>query len=176
MPNNSDKRKAQTLDALALRLQKSFTKIKEDLSPAIGDLIEETKEKAKKANSTPKRTALTLAVFIKLVTLIGDYFDEGFGRRLETSLQKKISRQSKLIKPPPGGRLLGIADFFCSPQTVNLTVLPTVADWRKEVFAALNHQRVWKARWISIRYYFRFIKIFGLDKVLSVIKSFSSAR
>lgn len=79
------------------------------------------------------------------------------------------------IKQPPGNRLLKLADFFCSPKTMRLTVNPLVADWQAEYFEALKQGREWKARWTSVRYYCAFGKTFALDKVFGMLKAVSSA-
>lgn len=78
--------------------------------------------------------------------------------------------ESQHVSSPPGTRLLKVADFFFSPDTVKLTFEPLVADWRQEYFDALNGYRFWKARWIYIRYYWYFAKAFGLSKILNLIK------
>ena len=91
------------------------------------------------------------------------------------SPQKLGNPKDPKIITPPGGRILAIADFFCSPKTMELTVKSTIADWHEEYFAALSQGRVWKARFVSMRYYCRFVKIFGLKKLAGVFKAFSKA-
>jgi hypothetical protein len=78
------------------------------------------------------------------------------------------------IRKAPGSRLLAIVDFLFSPATIEETFKPTVADWHEEYFEALKQKRFMKARWINVRYTYRFIQTMGLSKVFSVIKSFKS--
>lgn len=78
------------------------------------------------------------------------------------------------VKKVPGIRLLQVADFFFSAKTVEETFKPAVADWHAEYFETLKQNRFIKARWINVRYTYRFILAMGLSKVFSVIKSFKS--
>lgn len=75
----------------------------------------------------------------------------------------------------PGSNYLSLAEFFYSPKAVEEIFKPIVADWRTEYFNALEQKRKWKARWISIRYHYRFIQVIGLSKVFSLIRIFKSA-
>jgi len=75
------------------------------------------------------------------------------------------------IKNAPGLKLLSIVEFFFSPTTVEETFKPTVADWHSEYFEALKQKKFWRARWISVRYTYRFIVAMGLSKVLFAIRS-----
>ena len=83
--------------------------------------------------------------------------------------QKVASNQRTRLRKPPGGNLLRIVDFLFSKRTLSLTFTPLVTDWRIEYFEALQEGRVWKARWISFRYYWAFAKACGLSRVGEVL-------
>lgn len=78
------------------------------------------------------------------------------------------------INKAPGARLIQMADFFFSPKAVEETFKPTVADWRTEYFEALNQKRPLKARWINVRYTYRFLMAMGLSKAFSIVKGVKS--
>lgn len=80
----------------------------------------------------------------------------------------------KRIRNVPGTKLLLIVDFFYSPKAVEETFKPTIADWHAEYFEALKQEKFLKARWISVRYTYRFVLAMGLSQVFSIIKSFRS--
>lgn len=91
------------------------------------------------------------------------------------TLKAAISKRA-VIKRPPGTNIVKIADFLCSPKSVEQIFEPLVADWQKEYFDALKDGRRVKARWISVRYYGRAVMAFGLNKLLSFLKGLSSAK
>lgn len=70
---------------------------------------------------------------------------------------------------PFGTNSLGIIEFLFSDSTVEKTFKPLIADWRFEYFEALNQKRTWKARWISVRYRYAFIKATGLSVISSLL-------
>ena len=74
------------------------------------------------------------------------------------------------IANAPGARHLILVDFFYSPRTVEETFKPIIADWRLEYFNALAEKRKHKARWISIRYSYRFLLAMGLSQAYAFIK------
>jgi hypothetical protein len=78
------------------------------------------------------------------------------------------------IKGAPGSILLRIVEFFYSPAAVEETFKPIIADWRTEYFDALQGKRVFKARWINLRYIIAFVMAMGLSKFYSLVKSFIS--
>lgn len=88
----------------------------------------------------------------------------------------RTSSQRNLISTAPGSKLLSIVEFLFSPQTVECTFKPIIADWRMEYFDALKLEKRWKARWISVRYICRFIIAMGLSKVLSFIRGISASK
>ena len=98
-------------------------------------------------------------------------------RFLEKRVFKNKKRSPNEVSPkvglykPPGIRLLSFVEFFCSPETVENTCKPIVADWRAEYFEAIMQGRKWKARWISVRYVFCFLQVISLSKILSLIKN-----
>lgn len=80
------------------------------------------------------------------------------------------------IEKAPGFRVLQVADFFCSPKTIDQVFEPLVSDWQEEYFAALNGGRWFKARWISIRYMWKALLAFGLSKLFAAVRAFSTKR
>lgn len=88
---------------------------------------------------------------------------------------KKSNISSARIKRAPGSILISLVELLYSPKTVEHTFKPIVADWRVEYFGALQQGRIWKARWISIRYIYNFALAMGLSKLFSFVKGFTSA-
>lgn len=82
--------------------------------------------------------------------------------------------RTRQIRQAPGSTHLGVVDFFYSPHTVEETFKPLIADWRFEYFAALAAQKRNKARWISVRYNYRFALALGLTHLYSVIRALAS--
>lgn len=70
-----------------------------------------------------------------------------------------ISRKqySSLIESLPHSFLLKLANFFFSSKNVKEIFEPIISDWQEEYFEALFKKEIWKARWISIRYYYVFL-------------------
>ena len=89
-----------------------------------------------------------------------------------------VSRMQRLRKAP-GLRLMSLVSFFYSPDDVEKTFKPIIADWHKELFEALAARRKWRSRWINVKYRYRFAQAMGLSKVLklvdTVIKTVTSA-
>ena len=83
--------------------------------------------------------------------------------------------RNRLAKPP-GFRVLTVAEFFCSPKTIDQVFEPLVSDWQEEYFAALNENRWFKARWVSIRYMWKALLAFGLSKLFAAVRAFSTKR
>jgi hypothetical protein len=106
-----------------------------------------------------------VAISLALMSIPKVRFPEKF------TLRKKGNR----VAAPPGSRLFAFVDFFYSSKTVNLTFLPILADWRTEYYEALKQGRLWKARWISVRYRYSFVAAMGPRKVLDFVRSFTSA-
>jgi hypothetical protein len=79
---------------------------------------------------------------------------------------------SALTTQPPGGGLLRVVDFFYSAVAVENIFKPIVVDWRTECFEALAKGRIWKARWINVRYTYRFLLAMGLNSLFSLLRSF----
>jgi hypothetical protein len=81
-------------------------------------------------------------------------------------------RRRRVTSRPPGHRLLAMAEVLFSPKTVALTFRPLVADWRTEIYDALNAERpLWHLRLISVRYYWYFAKAAGLNKIGKLFKT-----
>lgn len=114
--------------------------------------------------------------------MAGSEFDDVF-KKSPHRLPKETTRvfifrrfTSTKISSAPGSRLLRLADFFCAPKTMSMTICPLIADWRTEYYEALNQRRIWKARWISFRYYSAFAKALCLRRALNLVKALTSAR
>ena len=79
--------------------------------------------------------------------------------------QKQPPESGRIILPP--GTLLNyLADFFCSPKTVERVVSPIISDLQTEYCKALAERRRLKAFWIRIRGYWSFWRALGLYAVL----------
>lgn len=94
-------------------------------------------------------------------------------RLLNTNFHKPISR-------PPGSFILLIGSFFYSEKTYETVFLQMVNDMRDEYFSALHCGRIWKARWIRVRYGFAFLNVVGLksyfglmEKLIGILKGSS---
>jgi hypothetical protein len=107
--------------------------------------------------------------------LVASIIDAWRLSKSESRLNPQLSRRSKVINSVPGTRLLRVADFFCSPKSVELTFKPLIADLQSEYFEALMIKRKWKARWIRVRYVFSFLAAMGISRLFSFIKSFTTA-
>lgn len=90
-------------------------------------------------------------------------------------IRNRQRERKNVVTVSPGSRLLLIADFVCSPTSLELTFRPIVRDLRSEYFAALALKRRWKAKWIRVRYLYSFIAAMGLNKLFSLLKEFRSA-
>jgi hypothetical protein len=75
---------------------------------------------------------------------------------------QKQTPTSRRISLPPGALLNYLADFFCSPKTMERVVSPVISDMQKEYCEALAQGRQVKARWIRVRGYWSFWKGLGL--------------
>lgn len=112
------------------------------------------------------------AVIVKVEESIDDW-RAALVNALKTP-RPRTARVGKLRKAP-GTRLLRFVDFFFSPKTVEHTFKPTVADWRVEYYEARNQKRFLKARWINVRYTYRFIMAMGLSKALEAVRELMKA-
>lgn len=74
------------------------------------------------------------------------------------------------IKRAPGTGLISLVEFLYPPKTVEGVFRPLVADWRIEHFDALQANRIWKARWVSLRYRISFVTAMGLSKAFSIVR------
>ena len=74
------------------------------------------------------------------------------------------NRQS--LSGPPGASLNALADFFCSPKTMERIVRPIISDMQFEYFKALAEKRKAKAIWIRIRGCWGFWKALGIYTVV----------
>jgi cell division protein FtsB len=114
----------------------------------------------------------TLKSILIILALLGGSLAIVFS--LASGSSKLLTRariRSTRINRAPGSNYLWIVDFFFSPRVVEETFKPIVADWRTEYFEALNQKRVWKARWVSVRYNYSFIASIGLSKIFSFVRS-----
>lgn len=119
---------------------------------------------------------LTVLAIMATATTAGSLFAFLKTRRQKEFRKTKIRKawlsvivtRTRTIKVPPGARLFAIVEFLYSPADVEGTFEPLVADWRKEYFDAVHQDRLWKARWISIRYVVRFGQAMGLKKAWNI--------
>lgn len=106
-----------------------------------------------------------------LLSLISEAF---LGTLRLVLIRNRPRERKKVVTVAPGSRLLSIADFLCSPISLELTFRPIVRDLRSEYLAALALKRRWKAKWIRVRYLYSFIAAMGLNKLFSLLKEFRS--
>lgn len=86
-----------------------------------------------------------------------------YGGEIQYGLHGKSGRGR--ISRPPGLRLSALADFFCSPKTMERVVLPILSDLQTEYFDALAEGKTVKARWIRVRGYGSFWMALSFYKV-----------
>jgi hypothetical protein len=67
-----------------------------------------------------------------------------------------ISFFSFPVRKAPGTRLLSLAKFLYSPESVEQVFHPLVADLRQEYFDELKKGNTLKARWLVFRYHYAF--------------------
>ena len=83
----------------------------------------------------------------------------GIVARFKTNDGPRISR-------PPGSLLNNIAEFLCSPKTLDRVVNPILSDMQVEYCEALAAGRDAKANWVRMRGYWAFFKALGLYSLL----------
>jgi hypothetical protein len=82
--------------------------------------------------------------------------------------------RAPLVVSTPGSYLLELAEISFSPEAIELTFKPIVADWQKEYFTALAQRRPVKARWISARYALKFLAAMALSKLGTLVRRITS--
>jgi hypothetical protein len=87
-----------------------------------------------------------------------------YGGEIQYGPQGKSGRGR--ISRPPGSRLSALADFFCSPKTMERVVLPILSDLQTEHFDALAEGKTAKARGICVRGYGSFWMALSFYKVV----------
>jgi hypothetical protein len=107
---------------------------------------------------------------LALLTLLG-----GFIAVITSGLLSRARQESSIVERAPGATLHSVVDFLYSQKTVKETFEPIIADWRFEYFEALSQKRIWKARWICVRYTYSFVMAMGLSKIFSFYKVFTRA-
>lgn len=75
----------------------------------------------------------------------------------------------------PGTSLLRIAQCLYSPDIIEKTFEPLIADWRMEYFEALGQGHNLKARCLSARYTYSFVVAIVVSKAYSILKSLRPA-
>lgn len=125
-----------------------------------------------KVNVIPPQT---LKIILIILALLGGTLAILFSLPTLSELMGRGRLQGIRFERAPGSRYLSLVEFFYSPKAVEEIFKPIIADWRTEYCEALKQRREWKARWISIRYHYRFVQVIGLSKVFSLIKIFKSA-
>lgn len=88
--------------------------------------------------------------------------------------QSRVNRTPHKILGIPGESILALVNFLYSPAKVEQTFAPMVADWRHEYFEAMRQGREAKARWISLRYRWAFIKVICLSPIFLLVKQLGS--
>ncbi len=66
-------------------------------------------------------------------------------------------KEKKIIISPLSNKLLLISSFFYSPKNQKEVFEPIVIDLQEEYFEALFKKKIWKARWINLRYTYAFL-------------------
>jgi hypothetical protein len=79
---------------------------------------------------------------------------------------QKETPAGRRISLPPGALLNYLADFFCSPKTLDRVVSPIISDMQTEYCKALAKGRKAKASWIRLRGYWSFWKALGFYAVV----------
>lgn len=80
-------------------------------------------------------------------------------------MQELLSWSGRRVTRPPGSLLGFLADFFCSPKTMENLVEPILSDMQLEYFGALAAGRNLKAAWIRVRGGWSFFKALGLYNI-----------
>lgn len=128
-------------------------------------IVELPDEVAPSPNSAPSYipTGPILALILAFFAIVGSLLAV-----LRFAIEVKLV--TNRIARAPGARHLILVDFLYSPRTVEETFKPIIADWRLEYFNALAEKRKHKARWISIRYSYRFALAMGLSHAYALIR------
>lgn len=85
-------------------------------------------------------------------------------------IKDKLKRANPHVYKAPGTKCLSFVEFLCSPKTVEKIFRPLIADWQYEIFEALKAKRIWKARWISLRYRWAFLMALGPSRLWAVVE------
>jgi NDP-sugar pyrophosphorylase family protein len=111
--------------------------------------------------------------FVKLAGTIQSDDQQASRMHVVKNLERMFYVKSSPEKPkstrivrPPGSRLVSLADFFCSPKTLERVIRPAIADLQHEYCQALAENRKDKAIWVCIRGYFSFWIALGLRPLL----------
>src|SRR6185295_13490790 len=96
---------------------------------------------------------ISFLAFLSLLAIAG--FAGGF-IEWRTLGPHQVKKPPNRIKKAPGTRLMLLVSFLYSHSDIEKIFEPTIADWRKEYFEALMAHCLWKARWINVRYRYRF--------------------
>ncbi|HEU0046100.1 MAG TPA: hypothetical protein VFQ43_00680 [Nitrososphaera sp.] len=111
---------------------------------------------------TPLNALLEISMAAMSGSLIHSIYDTILPRAW-----KVVSGKSRVrVSSPPGASLRALADFFCSPKTMERVVKPVISDMQKEFCKALAEKKRLKAAWIRIRGYWSFWKALGLHAVV----------
>jgi hypothetical protein len=70
------------------------------------------------------------------------------------------------VKKSPGAWLFAVAQVLYNHTDVEQVFRPLLADWHAEYFVSLKEGKLWKARWISARYYLSFSQAIGSPRLV----------
>ena len=96
--------------------------------------------------------------------------------KIKRAIKSLFSDGKKTIPlyQPPGKIYIVIAKFFLSTKTYEKVMEPSILDMEFEHFEALQHNKIWRARWVQTRFIFIFLRIltFGsiMRSVIDIIK------
>ena len=88
----------------------------------------------------------------------------------KSEVKKKPQGKQGRITLPPGHLLRDFVNLAYSKKIAERVLLPTITDMQKDWMDANPVNCPWKARWVTIRGYWTFLKVIGLQGVVSIIK------
>lgn len=106
--------------------------------------------------------------------LCGSYVARFYWQRLrhlrviQAAVAVRNVKKGYRISPPPGNSLRNLAEFFCSPKTMDLVVNPILSDLYVEYCDALQEGREAKALWVRMRGYWSFWTALSLYRVVKL--------
>lgn len=100
-----------------------------------------------------------------------------FGERIAIVMSEnlavdRIFGRKARVRRPPGFHFLRFVQFFYSRKAVEEVFKPMLADWRFEYYECLKEDRIWQARWTSVRWKIRFLFATGISQAIAFVKDF----